>query len=129
MTLSTPLLRRLLAGVALVVLVALGLANVAGADEPAPAYPPSPGGDEVVEAGAGTSTTEPTGEADAPAGEAAEDVDAEGDEPTDGPEESAAAATGSGAPDEGDRGAGRVLVLVGTALLLGGGVVAVARRI
>lgn len=127
---TTSLLRRLLAGLALVVVVGLASATAAGADEPAPAYPPSPGGDEVVEAGQGPDATEP---ADDPAAEDEADdpaPDADGDDPAADDEEAATSPTGAdGAPGDADRGAARVLVLVGTALLLGGGVVAIARRI
>ena len=138
----------LLAGLAL----GLVLAGPAVASEPGPAYPPGAGADDVVRAGggspddgAGEAGEHAGGPADGTAGEqGAADDDTEVDEPateerpdgpgTDASDDGDEAAAGDevssdAAPEADESRIGPILVVIGAAVLLGGAVVAIARRI
>lgn len=140
------------------VLLALGLAaGPAGATEPGPSYPPGAEATDVVEAGGdragGPATPDGPGTAadrDRPAGGSGGTVPDESgpgapppdeddpgptdhdDSTDDGGDEAAApgATSAEGAPGgDGGRGLRPILIVTATAVLLGGGVVAIARRI
>jgi hypothetical protein len=109
--------------------VGLVLAGPVGASEPGPAYPPGADAEDVVQAGDDTEADTEVGEpatAERPDDEAdpADEGDGDDEVATDGQDTSDRAAPGGGG-----RGAGPILIVVGTAVLLGGAVVAIARRI
>ena len=118
----------LLAGLAL----GLVLAGPAVASEPGPAYPPGAGAEDVVQAEGGpgvdegaaadesTDVGEPATEdrPDDAAAEADDEAAAEADE-----------VAQDGAPEADESRIGPILIVIGTAVLLGGAVVAIARRI
>ena len=141
----------LLAGLAL----GLVLAGPAGASEPGPAYPPGAGADDVVRAGGepapagaaddgGTAGHDPAAASDGagggsdPAGDGTEVGEPATEDRPDAPGEDEAddevAADGEevsqdAAPRADESRIGPILVVIGTAVLLGGAVVAIARRI